>query len=1608
MRKIGKILLSLMMFCSLIMTSYEVKAQETKEVNPIFHKKAKVSITNGVGFVDVSKVANACKDKQDVTVNTTFTCTGSSVNSIFFIGDSTKANNYLTVYKNGNTIGVESRNESGAQQIDGGTVDVSKYDFTKEHKFTFVLNGGKKYAMYLDGKKIKESNTSVNFTKGVITAPNYIGFGKGNRASGQNNYPFTGTQSCMELYNVALSEDAILSYHTDKEREDLVYVSRNVMKKQDSSYTSDTNAEHVAKLKSLNKGSMNVWYRAASENDGLMSLLSLSDSTNNGKYLMLYVNPKDNTLGVETMGGTGTNKNFEINASNTPVLNNDSIHNTKWHMLTVTSSGSNYYFYLDGKYLNKYSTNVSKFMDGVDSANSIGVGYTDRASGNEYNFKGGIESAKVYANPLTEEEISSMHSQFKFQSEMVDDLSNAYKTKSEALFYSGYDNSVAYRIPSLLRTKAGTLLAAIDRRNSGYHDAGNIDTIIRRRESNQKEFDNPIEVIDLVDKNRQTPCAFVIDPSLTSYKYMENGVEKERIILMVDMFPNSSGLMNKEILSAGTGYKDINGKKYQVLKEKDNPSKEYTIRENGVVYDEIGNKTDYRVITKCKAPYKELGNLYYKGESKGNIYLYDNTPLQAVRTQYLWMTYSDDDGKTWENPIDITSQVKEDWMLFCGTGPGVGIQLKDGSLAVPVYTAGKENLGGSQASALIVSKDGGKTWTLGDSPVKCENHDRETMNNSGAMLTESQVIQLNNGDVKLFMRNTSGKTKMATSKDGGKTWQKMETLDAVNNAYCQLSVTKYDKNGKEYIVLVTPSKGGRMDGTIYYGEVQENGGITWTSKILHKGHFQYSSIVTLGTDDKERQRFGVMYEFDRDDGKMAIMYTEFDENFIHTEQVATTQQNPEVVGKKVVKNNDNIIVELTFDQVMMVAGTPKLNLALGGQEYKANYVSGSGTKVITFQLHQKNDLNGVLKANGFDTTSAYFENTINGSPIYKENLVDLTKIDRGVSVVSVTSNQSNDGGGKDAIVDGNYNTYWHSQYSPETNLPQEVVVKLPANKRIYKMAYIARHNNLNGCAKDYEIQVSKDNHEYKVVKSGQLKNINGAQIINFAPTEEISYVKFITKTTHSNGNFTSIGELEFYEYTNGVEFDKVNVIKLNELIKKLDVIDLTNYSQKSKEFFIEKLNAAKEIIKLANKDNQLYQSDIDEGYVKLYESYRGLVDIQAAIAMNNELNVLKEEEFTPSSWQLFTQKKSEIVENSIQEATKNKDVTDYIMKAQEAMNQLVKRADFNELNKAIEEIESENLQKEDYELVSWKAFEESLEKAKVVKNNKNATQEEVNRAKNELLLSRIALKVDKEALTVLYESHKDIDQTKYTGESYKVFKNAMTNAKVVIDDQQATTKQVQDAVKQLQKAIKALEEVKVVDKTALKEAIGLANTYEADKYTESSWNILLEKINVGTKIMNDATVENQSVVDQAKVEILKAISELELKEVTNKEKLQETIAKQPAKDKETYTNASWKAYEEAFAQANKVLANKDVTQKEIDAATKALQDAYNALKENSIEVPSNSVKPQEKPNSDKNTNKVDSKDIPNTAVSTNMMLLWTVLLASGACMVKLIHKKENM
>ena len=119
---------------------------------------------------------------------------------------------------------------------------------------------------------------------------------------------------------------------------------------------------------------------------------------------------------------------------------------------------------------------------------------------------------------------------------------------------------------------------------------------------------------------------------------------------------------------------------------------------------------------------------------------------------------SADDGMTWSDPINITSQIKDpSWCLLL-QGPGRGIAMRDGTLVFPAQFQAPPNQRRMPHSTVISSKDHGETWQIGSG--------------ARANTTESQVVELEPGTLMLNMRdNRGGSRAVMVSDDLGKTWR---------------------------------------------------------------------------------------------------------------------------------------------------------------------------------------------------------------------------------------------------------------------------------------------------------------------------------------------------------------------------------------------------------------------------------------------------------------------------------------------------------------------------------------------------------------------------------------------------------------------------------------------------------------------------------------------------------------------------------------------------------------------------------------------------------------------------------------------------------------------
>lgn len=468
------------------------------------------------------------------------------------------------------------------------------------------------------------------------------------------------------------------------------------------------------------------------------------------------------------------------------------------------------------------------------------------------------------------------------------------------------DNVFGYRIPSLLKTEKGTLLAGADERIEQVCDWGNIGMVIRRSEDDGVTWGKRETIVNLRN-NPRVPLVTSGDYSgspinMDMALVQDTSSKTKRIFSIYDMFPEGRGVIS----IANTPekeYTQIGGQSYLNLYNNEKKSKVFTIRDKGIVYNFKGKKTDYHVITETtKSDHSNLGDIYKGKQLLGNIYFtkHKTSPFRLAKSSYVWMSYSDDDGRTWSSPRDITASLRRRGMKFLGIGPGKGIVLKwgphAGRIIIPAYSTNwKSHLRGSQSSRLIYSDDHGKTWHTG----KAVNDNRVlsngekihslTMDNKKEQNTESVPVQLKNGDIKLFMRNLTGNLEVATSKDGGETWQNhVKRYKEVHDAYVQLSAIRFEHDKKEYILLVNANGPGkkRQDGYARLAQVNRNGSFKWLyHHHIQDGSFAYNSVQQLNND-----QFGVLYEHrEKHQNSFTLNYKVFNWSFLsqNTEKQGT-------------------------------------------------------------------------------------------------------------------------------------------------------------------------------------------------------------------------------------------------------------------------------------------------------------------------------------------------------------------------------------------------------------------------------------------------------------------------------------------------------------------------------------------------------------------------------------------------------------------------------------------------------------------------------------------------------------------------------------------------
>ncbi len=441
----------------------------------------------------------------------------------------------------------------------------------------------------------------------------------------------------------------------------------------------------------------------------------------------------------------------------------------------------------------------------------------------------------------------------------------AFAADYDQFFDRGTLGCGEYRIPALYALKDGSVIGAADMRyGHGSDSPNNIDSLIAISPDGYTGWDYKVinHFDDYADGVTDVNSASFIDMAITQDS---NG----KIYVLVDAQPAGCGYLQ---CKQGTGYATIDGEERMLLTTGDNTKLStfgYYIgefAENGlapILSRADGKETGYAVDAEFDI-YKDgkavmTPQITADGTGKDikqNVF-YANAPFKVFMTTYLWLRTKEADSDEWSAPQIITGQVKNDSEFFLGICPGRGYvtTLEDGTerIIFMVYDNGILGWNEFENVSTIYSDDNGVTWNRGAETV-CGIQVGKT--------SESQIVELNDGVLRMFARNKGNYIAYADSFDGGISWTDFKSdldLSAHGNCMCSFINTSKTIGGKKVVLGSFASNNNlRAGGVIKVGLVNSDNSISWTSTYKLTGpaeFFAYSCMTELKDGN-----FGILYE----------------------------------------------------------------------------------------------------------------------------------------------------------------------------------------------------------------------------------------------------------------------------------------------------------------------------------------------------------------------------------------------------------------------------------------------------------------------------------------------------------------------------------------------------------------------------------------------------------------------------------------------------------------------------------------------------------------------------------------------------------------------------
>ena len=301
-----------------------------------------------------------------------------------------------------------------------------------------------------------------------------------------------------------------------------------------------------------------------------------------------------------------------------------------------------------------------------------------------------------------------------------------------------------------------------------------------------------------------------------------------------------------------------------------------TSTDNGFTWSAIKTVADFKNLQAGNpAPVVDLTDPAFP---YGKIFLFYNTGnnhegevRRGKGLREVWYITSTDGGTTWSEPANITAQThrpkqpqlnpaynfQEDWRSYANT-PGHAMQFTSGKYKGRIYVAANHSAGDPQKAFKDYRAHGYYTDDHGQTFKLSTDVDLEGGN-------ENMAAEISKSRLMLNLRNQQGHIRaryVATSNDGGQTWQNQHFDRNLPDPVCQGSLLTIGKNWGRYVLAFSNAADTVQRNNLTL-RISKNNGKSWKKKILvyskpgKEAYAAYSDIVKI-----DNKHIGVFYEKD--------------------------------------------------------------------------------------------------------------------------------------------------------------------------------------------------------------------------------------------------------------------------------------------------------------------------------------------------------------------------------------------------------------------------------------------------------------------------------------------------------------------------------------------------------------------------------------------------------------------------------------------------------------------------------------------------------------------------------------------------------------------------